>query len=115
MISSTSLDACQLACIVLMLYGPDHAEHKEIPMASVRRLAQGGDSVRVSDTELSLLRACVDQHDQGDRANFIAAMEGLDDDQRRLMTEALGIRDDALTRLSKSLADTNGHEDDDED
>jgi hypothetical protein len=83
-------------------------------MASVRRLAQGGYSVRVSDTELSLLRACVDQHDKSNGEHMIAALSGLEPDQERLMREALGIRDDALNRLSKSLADTNGHSDEDD-
>lgn len=72
-------------------------------MATVRQLAQGGYSIRVNDTELSLLRACVNDHDGHE--DMTSVIDVMDNNQKRLMTEALGIRNDALDQLAKSLAE----------
>jgi hypothetical protein len=69
-------------------------------MASVRRLARGGASVQVSDTELSLLRSAVAVTAGGSQID----LEGVDESDRALINEALQLRAQALQELAAGLA-----------
>lgn len=71
-------------------------------MASIRRLTGGGFSIKVSDTELALLRSAVAQTKRTN-GNEVQILTDSTEDQT-MITEALDIRDHALAELSKSMA-----------